>query len=209
MDLVEPTDVYNYPLVIVNTVIYGVKEAGAASAAATYGAGALNGLRDAAHWLFRSHPLPEGGYGPGVINKVKGFGHGASDLLREGFIGSPVNVAQELRRPGGLGHMYKNFFNPHGSMPEKAMNALSLGLPAYDIYRAATSGPEHRGENIARSAASLGMLPLTYRLGVPGQLLLHQPVTNLAARVGKLFDRPTPPPQPPQSMPYNLDGVTS
>lgn len=168
--------------------LYSVKEAGAADATARFGAGSLDALRRGARWLFSEHPLPArrggAGYGRGLTNRAKTVGHVVGDFVREGVVGSPLTVADKLKTHG-LGGYYKDFLMPGGS---KASLALSLAMPALDAYRAATAPEGERGAAIGRAVGDFATMPLTARLGIPGQLLLREPVARLGARVGRALD---------------------
>lgn len=178
--------------------LYIVKEAGAAEAAMRYAGTGVGRLRDAARFLLSAHPL-EKSYGAGALNKLKGVGHVVGDFVREGAIGSPLTVGQELRKKG-LGGYYRDALLGTGqSNSGRASNLMMMAaFPALDIYGAAKAPEGHRGEAVGRAVGSAALLPLTSRLGVPGQLLLHAPATRLAGRLGRLFD---PKPQPPPTAP--------
>jgi hypothetical protein len=133
------------------------------------------------------------GHGTGLVNRLRTVGHAVGDFARESVLGSPVTVANELREHGP-GQFYKNFFMPGGSRGAAAFQALTM---APDFYDAATAPEGHKGEAIGRAVGGAAMLPLTSRLGIPGQLLLHAPVTNLAGRIGRAFDSPSPSAPPP------------
>lgn len=137
------------------------------------------------------------GYGTGFVNRAKTTGHAVGDFLREGVFGSPLTVSKELRE-GGLGQYYKNFFAPGNS---RSAMLLQGAFPAMSVYHAMNSAPEHRGEETGRALADAALLPLTARLGVPGQLLLRHPAMDLAGRVGRLFDPKQPPTAPPPDVP--------
>jgi hypothetical protein len=88
--------------------------------------------------------------------------------------------------------------------PQLGSAALTLGMPALELYGASKAPPEHRGEAIGRALAALAHAPFTSQLGIPGALLLGRPLTALGGRAGRLFDR-SPTPADASQMAHHLD----
>lgn len=157
-------------------------------------------------WLFRHHPLPEGGYGPGLWNNLKGLGHGLAEGVRQIGIGSPASLEETLKRPGGLKQTLRSFVwpergpvNPEHGPLRKGLGtawhyggntlqaALNLGLPAYQLYSAAKN-PLHRGEYLGSGLAGLAATPFTMHMGWFGMPLVQAPISQLGGWIGKKFD---------------------
>jgi hypothetical protein len=199
-----------------DSTLHAVKEAAVADALRRFGvrSGAV------AKRLFQPLPLTE--QGPGLIRSgwdawknrhsqglnaipaaaakglwrsTKGFGRGVAEIAREMTMGSPFEVAKELKNhyaqtgsiPKTIGRQMSHFYlHPNAGLLN---HAFSAGLPAMDLYQA-TQDPEHRGERMGGSIAGLAVSPFTARLGIPGALI-QQPIQNLGRRIGRHFDSPT------------------
>lgn len=171
--------------------VYTVKEAGVAAAAARYGVKGLDALKNSAKFLFSSQRPSMDAYGPGFANGVKSFAHGAADFAREGIFGSPIDVAKEIGQKG-VGRFYRDAVTSGGNLG-MAVQALPVAM---DLNNAVSAPEGHKGEAIGRALGSAAMSPLTSRLGIPGQMLLHRPVASFAGRIGRMFD-----PQSPKTYP--------
>jgi len=166
-------------------------------------------------WLFRRHPLPKEGYGPGLWNTLKGLGHGLAEGARELSIGSPASLEETLKKPGGLKQTLRSFVwpergpvNPEHGPLRKGLGtawhyggntlqaALNLGLPAYQLYSAAKD-PLHRGEYLGSGLAGLAATPFTMHMGLFGMPLVQAPISQLGGWLGKKFD-----PKPEVEMPH-------
>lgn len=131
----------------------------------------------------------------GLWRSTKGFGRGVAEIARELTLGSPFEVARELKHhynqagsiPGAMGRHMSNFYlQPNSGLLNQAFAA---GLPALELHEA-TQDPEHRGERVGGSLAGLAVSPFTARLGIPGALI-QQPIQNLGRRIGRHFDSPS------------------
>ena len=183
-------------------MFYAVKEAAIRDALAMYKVADKGILQR----LFSHNPLPEGGY-PGTLGGLKAVGHVGADVARDLTLGSPIDLANELSankyRHGGswpkaLGQQVKNFYTvPGHGLGARAMQALSLGLPAFELGHAAFGDRSHRGERLGGSLAGIATSPFVARLGIPGALI-QAPAVAAGKRIGKLFDpTPAPPTNPP------------
>lgn len=132
------------------------------------------------------------GYGKGFGNWMKTVGHTLGEGLRERVFGSPLAVDRQLRERGYLG-MARDMYMPKGNPIGTAIGLAGPAMSALNIYR---QGPAHRGANIGSTIAGLAAAPVTSRLGIPGAVLIQQPIQQVGRWLGSKFDKPQP--QPPQ-----------
>lgn len=160
-----------------------------------------------------------GAAGRGAVNTLKNVGHGVADMFRHTYMGSPLSFKDDIMARKSLhgsgmkalGSYAKDFYiSPKKDPMSLAMTGISLGLPAMDIYHAATDeNSDHRGANIGGAIAGLAAAPFTSQFGVPGAMA-HAGIHSLGARAGALFDKQPAPSmreQLPNSMPAHGKNV--
>ncbi len=133
------------------------------------------------------------GYGKGFGNWAKNVGHVVGEGLRENVFGSPLALDRQFRDKGYLG-MARDFYMPRGN---PLGTALGLIGPAMNAASIARQGRANLGRNVGGMVAGLAAAPLTSRLGIPGAVLVQQPIQQLGQWVGSKFD-PKVPQQPVQ-----------
>lgn len=162
-----------------DAAFHAVKLAAAQAAMATYGlektAWAKDGLKRLFTWKTVAGPKP------GFLNHIGYAGRGVAEFGREAVFGSPVNMKAQImrhaRREGsllkGLGHYVKDFYWQRPTdLPSAGMQAFSLGMPALDLYHAATNDdPDQRKGDLVSSITGLVAAPFTSRLGLLGAQL--------------------------------------
>lgn len=141
------------------------------------------------------------------------------NTIRDTTLGSPIDLARELKRYGhtpegyspalALRRLYYRSIVPPGNWKNKSfggkafttgVTAMNLALPAAEVYGASTAPRENRGESIGRAAASIAAAPITMRLGIPGTFL-SSGAAEAGGALGRFFD-PKPAPQVPQPHPF-------
>jgi len=130
-------------------------------------------------------------------------------LGRGAYLGNPLNLAESIKEHGlgktYLSHLLMQPIHATGEKPSTfgraAGLALTVPLAGMDIYRAATSDPEHRGEALGQATAGILAAPLTSQTGLLGQILLHDPVRRAGGWIGRKFDSPKGP-MPEAAPPY-------
>ena len=181
--------------------LHAVKLAAQASALREYGllkTAEPGGVGKFVRRLFTAAPnrAPRPGWG----GKIRDFGGQVAEMGRDMVFGSPLTMANELkkyqRQTGSTGRAvkryYKNFYwpgaNKNPGLGDKFNRVLSIGMPALDVYQAATGAPEDRAENLANAAVGLAGAPFTARLGIPGGMIQGA----LSTGVHKIFGRHDP-----------------
>lgn len=164
--------------------------------------------------------VDKAGRGPGFTNFVKDFGHTAGEFVRDWNLGSPVDMAREMRaayRQGGggiggaahaVGDQYRNYYwHPEAG---GLMNMVGVGLTGYDLYSAVTGDASQRKGDLASAAAGAAIAPFTGRLGSVVGMPIHMAATAAARRWGHQYDAPKPEAAPalPFTPQYDVQGHT-
>jgi hypothetical protein len=114
-------------------------------------------------------------------------------MARDVIFGSPLSFKDQLLKrraeTGGWGKAiarhFGEFYVPRstGSIPmDVAFRGMSLGVPAYELYGAATTeNPEVRRQRMAGALAGLAVAPVTSYFGLPG-VMASGAVSNLASK---------------------------
>lgn len=135
-----------------------------------------------------------------------------ADAARNYVVGSPLDAYRRARAVSNgkldvgktVGNLYKSHFLPEisGTGLSRgvgyASRALSLGIPAYQMYNAATGPEEERAGNIGAAAANIAISPISSQFGLLGQAALAAPASAVGRWIGNGFSRgPKPQPQVP------------
>ncbi len=166
-----------------------------------YGPGMISSIRSAMQNQGPTGPTIAGAAARGALNTAKTVGHAVGEFGREMTLGSPVTAFNALKdkqqmlggwKPAIKDHV-KEFFAPSNG---GAMGlALSAGLPAYQLYDAATHpDSDTRGSRLGGVAGSIAAMPFTSRLGYAGTLA-QMGAARVGSAVGGVFDRSRPAPQ--------------
>jgi hypothetical protein len=111
---------------------HAVKQAAIADALKRFGTG-----------LLTPHQPPPGGYGPGMMNKLKGAGNWIGEAGRSAFFGDPLNMVNEVKTraasegmPKAVGGFMKDFY-----LPPSLVNAVrGAGTTGDKVTAAAQAG---------------------------------------------------------------------
>jgi hypothetical protein len=169
-----------------------------------YGPGVISSVREALKNQSATGPTAAGAAARGAWNTARTVGHAVGEFGREMTLGSPVTAFNALKAKqtelGGwkpaLKEHVQEFFAPKGG---GAMGlALSAGLPAYQLYDAATHpDSDTRGSRLGGVAGSIAAMPFTSRLGYAGTLA-QMGAARAGSAIGGVFDRTPPARQLPQ-----------
>jgi hypothetical protein len=172
--------------------LHAVKLAAERQILASYG---LHKLANAPPGIFRRAANRLFRYRQGAPNEstARGLVGGVGDMARDVIFGSPLSFKDQLLKrraeTGGWGKAiarhFGEFYVPRstGSIPmDVAFRGMSLGVPAYELYGAATTeNPEVRRQRMAGALAGLAVAPVTSYFGLPG-VMASGAVSNLASK---------------------------
>jgi len=136
------------------------------------------------------------GRGPGLVNALKDHGQAWGDLVRDIYLGSPVDAWKSFQQHkqnsgstlGGLGRFAKEYYwHPQSG---GFMNALGVAATGYDLYRALTGDPSQRRGDMAAALTGAAIAPVTGHMGALLGAPIHLGVIGLARRLGHKFDPP-------------------
>lgn len=150
---------------------------------------------------------------------LRAGGH-VADAARNYVVGSPIDAFRQhadlssgkLNIGKSVGNLYKSHFLPEikGQGAQKALGyasrAFSVGVPAYQLYNAATGPKEERGGNIGAAMANIAVSPFSSQFGLLGQAALSAPASAIGRWAGNGFKR-TPPPAAEPSVGTHLQNA--
>lgn len=134
-----------------------------------------------------------------------------ADAGRDHLLGSPIDTLNKVKVlskgnsldiGGTAANLYRNHFLPPVSgtglsrLSGYASRALAVGVPAYQMYNAATGPAAERGGNIGAAVANIAASPITSQFGALGQAALAKPVSELGRWVGNGFKHQPVAPKP-------------